>query len=227
MKDLWYKPKAYKYQYKCKKRIKTLPRTSNMKGGVHINDDIIINDHECNICKKKIIDVCKKCQPQRSIPRPEKSKYYPPECYVMAGKCGHIFHKHCLYDHDSYSLQEKKCPDCNKSYEHIFSLLCTPEFILPNGMRFSSPKMIPPSGYQPVLLNKQQFNQSMRHVQFNDNDVEKRKKETQELIANGVWSNKNSYPIFIEKLKQYNKESQHKEYSNIIPKIVRMDSIKY
>ena len=74
-------------------------------------------DDQCVICFNKLTDVCTSCEINGNhfSPNPrydyEKGETDPKNCVIWVGKCGHVFHAHCLKE-----TKDNKCPSCRKKF---------------------------------------------------------------------------------------------------------------
>lgn len=59
----------------------------------------------CSICRNLVEGPCVNCQTTADITR---------ECHLCWGKCGHVFHKHCI---DRWIVAREVCPLDNQPWE--------------------------------------------------------------------------------------------------------------
>lgn len=59
---------------------------------------------DCAICREKLVQICVHC----SVDNTQDVM-----CYPSKGKCGHIFHKHCI---DKWLTGSTICPICTIPY---------------------------------------------------------------------------------------------------------------
>ena len=117
-----YKYKKYKKKYYKLKRIQ--------KGGNYLLN--LNEDDECGMCMNKLIDVCIYCEKNGNnfSPNPrhdyKKGETDPRNCQIDVGRCGHVFHAHCLG-----KIGNNKCPTCREEYNVVFATI--PKYVWCSG----------------------------------------------------------------------------------------------
>lgn len=89
-------------------------------------DDIPI----CVICRVKLSHICVGCELSRDPPTPNIVPHTKGECNTLAGRCGHVYHRHCIKRWLKYRTV---CPIDNREWRstEIESLqtLCVREIV--------------------------------------------------------------------------------------------------
>jgi hypothetical protein len=111
----------------------------NQRGGEKGIDSISETD-KCGLCSENIIDTCKDCHkhgmnysPIPKTPNLRIGETSPRLCFVYIGKCGHVFHAHCM------NKTKGICPLCDLPDNFEYLIAPQPDYVWCSG-KVSSPK---------------------------------------------------------------------------------------
>ena len=86
------------------------------------HNNYILNNHpkkhKCSICNEKIIHLCSKCLFSNNYSN--DIVLNPSECGITIGKCGHVYHEHCIQI-NQLLYNNKYCLECDEIFkQYVF-----------------------------------------------------------------------------------------------------------